>query len=68
MKFSSLRSIQAVLAIGSFFLLTAAKGDGCGTSVIVDQPDTVWALTSGGPAAIGYLNTALVDQLAKQIK
>ncbi|MEO7330420.1 MAG: hypothetical protein ABI193_17725 [Minicystis sp.] len=38
MNTSSLRSIQAVLAIGSFFLLTAAKGDGCGTSVIVDPP------------------------------
>ncbi len=33
MNTSSLRSIQAVLAIGSFFLLTGAKGEGCGTSV-----------------------------------
>jgi hypothetical protein len=38
MKFASLRSLQAVLAIGSFFLLTAAKGDGCGTSVVVEPP------------------------------
>ncbi|MCV7082154.1 ABC transporter substrate-binding protein, partial [Mycolicibacterium insubricum] len=53
---------------GGFGGLPSSFSSLTGTSVIVDQPDTVWALTSGGPAAIGYLNTALVDQLAKQIK
>ena len=39
-----------------------------GIAVIVDQPEMVSALNSGGPAAISYLNTTLVDLLAKQIK
>ncbi|OBH11211.1 serine/threonine-protein kinase [Mycobacterium sp. E1747] len=38
-----------------------------GTLVIVDDPATIVALNSGGPAATSYLNTALVTKLASQI-
>ena len=38
-----------------------------GTILVVDSPDTVAALTSAGPAASRYLNTALVDALARQL-
>lgn len=38
-----------------------------GTLVIVDNPATIAALSTGGPAATSYLNTSLVDTLAEQI-
>ena len=38
-----------------------------GTILVLDSPDTVAALTSAGPAASRYLNTALVDALARQL-
>lgn len=38
-----------------------------GTLIIVDDPATITALNTGGPAATGYLNTALVTKLANQI-
>lgn len=38
-----------------------------GTLVIVDDPATITALNTGGPAATSYLNTALVTKLANQI-
>ncbi|EFG79762.1 kinase domain protein [Mycobacterium parascrofulaceum ATCC BAA-614] len=38
-----------------------------GTLVIIDDPATINALTTGGPAATSYLNTALVTKLANQI-
>ena len=53
---------------GGFGGLPSSLSSLSGTSVIIDQPDTVSALTSAGPAAIDYLNTALVDVLAKQVK
>ena len=38
-----------------------------GTLVIVDDPATISALNTGGPAATAFLNTALVNKLANQI-
>jgi eukaryotic-like serine/threonine-protein kinase len=38
-----------------------------GTLVIVDDSATITALNTGGPAADGYLNQALVNKLAHQI-
>lgn len=38
-----------------------------GVLVIVDNPATINALNTGGPAATNYLNTSLVDTLAEQI-
>lgn len=38
-----------------------------GTLVIVDDPATITALNTGGPAATSYLNSALVTKLANQI-
>ncbi|MCP9276790.1 serine/threonine-protein kinase [Mycolicibacterium arenosum] len=38
-----------------------------GTTVIVDDPNIVAALTTGGYAATGCLDTALVDAIARQI-
>ncbi|WP_101953288.1 serine/threonine-protein kinase [Mycobacterium intracellulare] len=38
-----------------------------GTLVIIDDPATITALNTGGPAATSYLNTALVTKLANQI-
>lgn len=38
-----------------------------GTLVIVDDPATIAALTTGGPAATTYLDTALVAKLSNQI-
>jgi hypothetical protein len=38
-----------------------------GILVIVDDPATITALDTGGPAANAYLNQALVDKLASQI-
>ena len=38
-----------------------------GMLVIVDDPATITALNTGGPAATGYLNTALVNKLSNQI-
>jgi eukaryotic-like serine/threonine-protein kinase len=38
-----------------------------GILVIVDDPATIAALTTGGPAATAYLNTALVNKLSNQI-
>ncbi|MCV7192671.1 serine/threonine-protein kinase [Mycolicibacterium brumae] len=38
------------------------------TVVIVDDAEIISALTSAGPAATRYLNTALVNLLAKQVK
>ena len=38
-----------------------------GILVMVDDPATIAALNSGGPAANTYLNEALVDKLANQI-
>lgn len=39
-----------------------------GTLVIVDDPATITALNTGGPAATTYLNTALVAKLSNQIR
>lgn len=39
-----------------------------GTVVIVDQPDTVAALQTAGPAATRYLNTTLVPAVAAQLR
>ncbi|MEE6177291.1 serine/threonine-protein kinase [Mycobacterium sp. 050134] len=38
-----------------------------GILVIVDDPASISALNTGGPAATAYLNTALVNKLANQI-
>ncbi|WP_207547247.1 ABC transporter substrate-binding protein, partial [Mycobacterium talmoniae] len=38
------------------------------TLVIVDNPATIAALNTGGPAATAYLNTSLVDRLAEEIR
>jgi serine/threonine-protein kinase len=38
-----------------------------GILVIVDDPATIAALNTGGPAATAYLNEALVNKLATQI-
>jgi serine/threonine-protein kinase len=38
-----------------------------GILVIVDDPATITALSTGGPAATTYLNTALVNKLGNQI-
>lgn len=38
-----------------------------GVLVIVDDPATIAALNSGGPAATAYLNNVLVNKLANQI-
>lgn len=38
-----------------------------GNLVIVDDPATITALNTGGPAATSYLNTALVTKLANQV-
>ncbi|MDT5346848.1 MAG: eukaryotic-like serine/threonine-protein kinase [Mycobacterium sp.] len=38
-----------------------------GILVIVDDPATIGALNTGGPAANAYLNEALVGKLANQI-
>jgi hypothetical protein len=38
-----------------------------GILVIVDDPATITALSTGGPAATTYLNTALVNKLSNQI-
>ncbi|VBA32298.1 Serine/threonine-protein kinase PknJ [Mycobacterium persicum] len=39
-----------------------------GTLVIVDDPATIEALNTGGPAATSYLNAALVTKLSNQIR
>lgn len=39
-----------------------------GTLVIVDDPATITALNTGGPAATSYLNTALIAKLSNQIR
>ena len=39
-----------------------------GILVIVDDPATITALSTGGPAATTYLNTALVNKLSNQIR
>ncbi|KKE99201.1 serine/threonine-protein kinase [Mycolicibacterium obuense] len=39
-----------------------------GATIIVDDPDTVTALRVPGYAATQYLNTTLVDQLARQVR
>ncbi len=36
--------------------------------LVVDDPDTVSALSSGGPAATSYLNTTWVDSLAAKLR
>ena len=38
-----------------------------GTLIIIDDPATIDALTTGGPAATSYLNTALITKLSNQI-
>lgn len=53
---------------GSYNGLPQAFSKYSGVTVIVDDPDTVAALKTPGYAATDYLNTALVDQLAKQIR
>ncbi|WP_374023293.1 serine/threonine-protein kinase [Mycobacterium sp. HNNTM2301] len=52
---------------GGYAGLPARYGSFGGTLVIVDDPATIAALNSGGPAATSYLNTALVTKLANQI-
>ena len=53
---------------GGFAGLPSAMTALRGKVVIVDNPETIAALTSAGPAATRYLNTTLVPQLAKQLK
>ncbi|OJZ65773.1 histidine kinase [Mycobacterium paraffinicum] len=52
---------------GGYAGLPARYGSFGGTLVIVDDPATIVALNSGGPAATAYLDTALVTKLANQI-
>jgi serine/threonine-protein kinase len=53
---------------GSYNGLPQAFSAYRGITVIVDDTDTVAALNAPGYAATNYLNTALVNQLARQIR
>lgn len=53
---------------GSYNGLPQAFSTYRGITIIVDDPATVSALKVAGYAATNYLNTALVDQLARQIR
>ena len=53
---------------GGYSGLPAKYGGYGGTLVIVDDPATITALTTGGPAATTYLDTALVNKLGSQIR
>jgi serine/threonine-protein kinase len=53
---------------GSYNGLPQAFSRYRGITVIVDDADTVAALSTAGHAATNYLNTALVNQLARQIR
>jgi serine/threonine-protein kinase len=53
---------------GSYNGLPQAFSKYRGITVIVDDPDTVTALNAPGYAATNYLNTSLVNQLARQIR
>ncbi|OBG66739.1 MULTISPECIES: serine/threonine-protein kinase [unclassified Mycobacterium] len=52
---------------GGYAGLPARYSSFGGTLVIIDDPATIVALNSGGPAATTYLNSALVTKLANQI-
>lgn len=52
---------------GGFAGLPAPFNGYGGTLVIVDDPDTITALNTGGPAATTYLNNTLVNKLANQV-
>lgn len=52
---------------GGYAGLPARYSSFGGTLVIIDDPATIVALNSGGPAATSYLNTALVAKLGNQI-
>lgn len=53
---------------GGYAGLPARYGGYNGILVIVDDPATITALATGGPAATTYLNTALVNKLSNQIR
>ncbi len=61
------RDHPAALIGGGYGGLPAPFSAYSGTLVIVDDPATISALNTGGPAATTYLNTALVNKLANQI-
>lgn len=52
---------------GGYAGLPAKYSSFGGTLVIIDDPATITALTTGGPAATSYLNTELVAKLSNQI-
>jgi eukaryotic-like serine/threonine-protein kinase len=52
---------------GGYSGLPASYGSYGGILVIIDDPATITALTTGGPAATTYLNNALVSKLGNQI-
>ncbi|BBZ15204.1 serine/threonine-protein kinase [Mycobacterium branderi] len=52
---------------GGYAGLPARYSSFGGTLVIVDDPATITALNTGGPAATTYLNTALIAKLSNQI-
>ncbi|WP_373205392.1 ABC transporter substrate-binding protein, partial [Mycobacterium marinum] len=61
-----LRSDKAA-GSGGFAGLPAQFNTYTGTLIIVDDPATITALTTGGPAATTYLNTTLATKIANQI-
>ncbi|OBJ70185.1 serine/threonine-protein kinase [Mycobacterium sp. 1274756.6] len=50
-------------ASGGFYGLPGSIENFSGTVIIVDEPDTIAALNSGGPAATRYLNDTLVHTI-----
>lgn len=52
---------------GGYAGLPAKYSSFGGTLVIIDDPATIAALNTGGPAATTYLNSALVTKLSNQI-
>ncbi|MFV1501333.1 serine/threonine-protein kinase [Mycobacterium kansasii] len=53
---------------GGFAGLPAQFTTYTGTLIIIDDPATITALNTGGPAATTHLNTTLVNKLAHQIR
>ncbi|HLR99313.1 MAG TPA: serine/threonine-protein kinase [Mycolicibacillus parakoreensis] len=52
---------------GGFFGLPSTLENFSGTVIIVDDPDTIAALNSGGPAATRYLNDTLLPTVTDEL-
>jgi serine/threonine protein kinase len=59
---------DAAGAAGGFNGLPPQLTNAGGNIVVVGDPDTISALTSGGPAATHFLNTTFVDTIAAKLR